>query len=63
MVTTADVRSGLRVYDDLISPMTDGGDEVCGMRICQQDFDSTSFWVVFIYWDLRNRFGRLLINC
>ena len=51
------------MYDDLISPMTDGGDEVCGMRLCQADLDSTSLWVVLIYWDLRNRFGKLLINC
>ena len=60
-----DVGSGLRMYDDLISPMTDGGDEtwlVCGMRFCRANLDSTSLWVVVIYWALRNRVGRLLID-
>ena len=65
-MNTVDVRSGVRVYDDLISPITNGGDEtwlVCGMRLCQEELDSTSLWVVLIYWALRNRFGKSLINC
>ena len=64
-VTMVDVGSGLRMYDDLISTITDGGDETClvrGVLLCREELDSTSLWVVVIYWDLRNRFGRLLIN-
>ena len=37
VVTTVDVKSGLRTYDDLMIPMTDGGDEnwvICGMSLC-----------------------------
>ena len=47
-------------------PITDGGDEtwaVCGMRLYQAELDWTSSWVVLIYWALRNRFDKSLINC
>ena len=66
VATTVDVGLGLRMYDDLISPMTDGGDEtwsIFGMRICRVDLDSTTLWAVLICWDLRNIFDKLLINC
>ena len=51
------------MYDDLISPMTDGGDEVCGIMLCQVELYLTILWVVLICWALRNRFGKSLINC
>ena len=66
VVTTVVVGLGLRMYDDLMIPITYGGDEPWsdrGMRFCWEDLDLTSLWVVLIYWDLRNRFGKLLINC
>ena len=56
-----DVRSGLRMYNDLMIPITDGGDEtwvVCGMSLFRLELDSTSLWMVLICWDLRNRFGK-----
>ena len=46
-----DVGSGLQMYDDLISPMIDGGDEnwsVHGARLFQEELDSISLWVVAI---------------
>ena len=61
-----DIRSGLRTYDDLMIPMTDGGDEtwvIYRMSLCQAELDSTSLWVVLICWASRNRFGKSLINC
>ena len=66
VTTMVDVGSGLQMYDDLMIPITDGGDEtwvVCGMRLCRAEFDSTILWVVLISWDLRNRFVKSLINC
>ena len=39
------------MYDDLISPITDGGDEtwsVHGVRLCREELESTSLWVVVI---------------
>ena len=63
VATTVDVGSGLRMYDDLISSMIDGGDEVCGIMLCRVELYLTIFWVVLICWALRNRFGKLLINC
>ena len=62
VATMGDVGLGLRMYDDLIIPMIDGGDEFCGMRLCQVELDSKILWVVLIYRALRNRFGKLLIN-
>ena len=50
VATTVDVKLGLRMYDDLISPMTDGGDEVCEMRLFWVDLDLISLWVVVICW-------------
>ena len=59
-------RIGLQMYDDLMIPITDGGDgtwALCGMSLCREELDSTSLWVVLICWDLRNSFGKSLINC
>ena len=50
------------MYDDLISPTTDGGDEVCGIIVCRVELYLTILWVVLICWALRNRFGKSLIN-
>ena len=66
VATMVDVGSRLRTYDDLMIPMTDGGDEtwvICGVSLCWVDLDSTSLWVVLICWDLGKRFGKSLINC
>ena len=66
VATTMVVGSGLRMYDDLMIPITDGGDEPWldhGMRFFREYLDLTSLWVALIYWALRNRFGKLLINC
>ena len=65
-VTTVDVGSRFRTYDNLMIPMTDGGDEtwvIRGVRLCQAKIDSTSLWVVLICWDFMKRFGKSLINC
>ena len=64
--TTADVLSGFRMNEDLISTMTFGCGEtwlVCGERIPREELNSMSLWVVLIYWALRNSCGNLLINC
>ena len=47
-----DVGSRLQVYDDFISPMTDGGDEVCGIMLCRVELYLTILWVVLICWAL-----------
>ena len=66
VATTSDVLSGFWMNKDLISPTTFGNDEtwlVCEVRLCREELDSMSLWVVLICCALRNRFGNLLINC
>ena len=66
VATTVDVRLGLRMNDDLISPTIVGGGETWLVHVLifsRANLDSISLWVVVICWDLRNRFGSLLINC
>ena len=45
VATTVDVGSRLRTYDDLMIPMTDGGDEtwvIFGVRLCRAELDLKS---------------------
>ena len=64
--TIANVLSGFQMNEDLISTMTFGCGEtwsVCGVRLRRVEINSMSLCMVLIYWELRNIFGSLLINC
>ena len=55
--------------EDLITPTTFGsGEAFCGWPTCwvrshREELDLVSGCVVFIFWALQKRLGRLLINC
>ena len=62
--TTVVILSRFQMYEDLISPITLGGEtwSVCKVRLCRVELDSVILCVVLICVALRNRFGSLLIN-